>query len=338
MEGQDQYVSSHPAATLFPLMSDAELEPLVASMREGGFDPESPVLRYRGQVLDGRNRLRAAEIAGVAPAYRDLPDDCDPYIESWKHNGARRHLPPSQIAAIGVLVFEQSTAWQHEREERRMAANGARAEKAKAQHAVSNPRNGESSGRASDEAPPESRTDVGKTAKLIAAHAGVSRSTVERMQKLAKEDPQKLLSIAHGEKAERAPVRPRIDREQRRADVQRLHDQGLGTMAIARALKLDSATVSAVKVELGVGATVPSCRLWRDIQHATASVSGAGQRFEELATRLEKQDIQATAKEVEQCQKSLSKTVRQIRLLLGALQKAELLPGSTNSEPIQVEG
>lgn len=319
-------MSCHHAATLFPLMSDADLEPLVASMREGGFDAEHPVLRYRGEVLDGRNRLRAAELAGVQPVYRDLPDDCDPYIESWKHNGARRHLPPSQIAAIGVMVIEQSDTWKREREERRMAANVARAEKAKGQ--ISTQTRDEAGrvqpGGASHEARPGQKTDAGKTAKLIADHAGISRSTVERMQKLGKEDPAKLVAIARGEKSERKRPVPRINREQRHADVLRLHQQGMRTVEIARELRIHPDLVSEAKVALGIAATSPARKLWADIEHATTTLSGAGQRFEELSLCLGSQSqLQTTAEEIESCVRSLAKAIHQVRLLQNALKSAK---------------
>lgn len=143
-----------------------------------------------------------------------------------KNNGARRHLPPSQIAAIGVLIFERSQVWRREREERRMAANAARAERSKGnQNAAKSRSEGPENSGTSPEVPlfSGSRSDsTNSEAKLIATHAGVGRSTVQRMQKLAKEDPTKLLSIARGEKRERQPPPPRVDREQRRADVRRL--------------------------------------------------------------------------------------------------------------------
>ncbi len=104
-------MNSHSAAELFPLLDDATLKPLVDSMRTSGFDASKPVLLYRGDVLDGRNRLRAAELAGVEPVFADVHDDCDPYVESWKHNGARRDLDPDQKTAIYLKVLAASDAW-----------------------------------------------------------------------------------------------------------------------------------------------------------------------------------------------------------------------------------
>src|SRR5215469_352563 len=64
----------HPAAELFPLMSPAELKELAEDIKKNGLvspvalwqadptDPDSPL-----QLLDGRNRLDAIEIAAGSP-------------------------------------------------------------------------------------------------------------------------------------------------------------------------------------------------------------------------------------------------------------------------------
>jgi hypothetical protein len=55
----------HPACLAFPLLPDAELRELADDIKLRGL--LHPVVLYQGQVLDGRNRLAACEIAGVAP-------------------------------------------------------------------------------------------------------------------------------------------------------------------------------------------------------------------------------------------------------------------------------
>lgn len=57
----------HPAAELFPMIKDAELGLLVEDIVEHGL--REPILVYQGLILDGRNRLRACEIAGVEPRF-----------------------------------------------------------------------------------------------------------------------------------------------------------------------------------------------------------------------------------------------------------------------------
>jgi ParB-like chromosome segregation protein Spo0J len=56
-------ISSHPAADLFPFMSDDELAELAVDIRAHGL--LEPIVLLDGLVLDGRNRLRACEAAGV---------------------------------------------------------------------------------------------------------------------------------------------------------------------------------------------------------------------------------------------------------------------------------
>jgi ParB-like chromosome segregation protein Spo0J len=58
---------SYHACLAFPMMSQAELQALAEDLRQQG--QLHPVVMYRGQVLDGRNRLVACEIAGVEPRF-----------------------------------------------------------------------------------------------------------------------------------------------------------------------------------------------------------------------------------------------------------------------------
>ncbi|HEX5442465.1 MAG TPA: hypothetical protein VFW87_01490, partial [Pirellulales bacterium] len=57
----------HPAATLFPLMHGVPLGELAADIAENGL--REPIVCTDGLVLDGRNRLRACEMAEVEPRF-----------------------------------------------------------------------------------------------------------------------------------------------------------------------------------------------------------------------------------------------------------------------------
>src|SRR5947209_16408489 len=84
----------HPEALEYPLMPEAELAAMVADMKANGYDPKFPILRVRGKGIDGRNREIAAEKAGVAPCYLDLPDDTDLKATVERYNDHRRHETP----------------------------------------------------------------------------------------------------------------------------------------------------------------------------------------------------------------------------------------------------
>ena len=52
-----QSLTAHPLAKLFPDLPDPEFAALVEDIRENGV--KIPILVYRGQILDGRQRYRA---------------------------------------------------------------------------------------------------------------------------------------------------------------------------------------------------------------------------------------------------------------------------------------
>ena len=94
----------HRAAELFPMMNAAALQGLADDIREHG--QREPVVLFHGAVLDGRNRLRACEFAGVEPQFvtRDDADVGDPIDFVLSLNKHRRHLEPQQLAALSVRV------------------------------------------------------------------------------------------------------------------------------------------------------------------------------------------------------------------------------------------
>ncbi len=81
--------SVHPAAAVFPMLPNDELEALAESIADVGL--LSPiVLTPDGDVLDGRNRLAACELAEVEPSY--VVHDGDPVAFVAACNVNRRHM------------------------------------------------------------------------------------------------------------------------------------------------------------------------------------------------------------------------------------------------------
>jgi hypothetical protein len=108
----------HPAADLFPLMSESELRELGEDIKKNGL--RSPITVYNGELLDGRNRLDAMVLAGIEIEIRlphkgtlsfhrldidgiyaqqgvsELPPCTDPYAYVLSANIHRRHLTADQ--------------------------------------------------------------------------------------------------------------------------------------------------------------------------------------------------------------------------------------------------
>ena len=74
-------MDSHPYADLFPMMTAAEQDALAEDIAENGL--RQPIVRYKGKVLDGRNRLIACETAGVEPTFIDFEGDDEGAVSPW---------------------------------------------------------------------------------------------------------------------------------------------------------------------------------------------------------------------------------------------------------------
>lgn len=99
----------HPAAELFPLMEGDEFDGLVESIRSQGLR-EPAWLTKDGELLDGRNRVRACQAAGVKPTFRTYNGD-QPVEFVIALNLNRRHLTEGQkafVALNAVALLEQS--------------------------------------------------------------------------------------------------------------------------------------------------------------------------------------------------------------------------------------
>lgn len=92
-------MTSHKYAQLFPMSPDAELADMAADVKQRGL--LNPIIVLNGEVLDGRNRLRACELAEVTPIFVDYAGT-DPLADVLSWNLHRRQLTASQRAMVAT--------------------------------------------------------------------------------------------------------------------------------------------------------------------------------------------------------------------------------------------
>lgn len=152
----------HPLCAVFPRLAGAEFDSLRDDIKANGL--RSPIVLHEGMILDGGNRYRACLDAGVNPRFVEFAGDSLVSFV-WSVNGGRRHLTPSQRAAIVASLQDWEKAQAH---------GGAR------------------------------RGDQVIFVSLeTAAHrseqSGVSVITQRRADRVARTDPALALKVAHGE-------------------------------------------------------------------------------------------------------------------------------------------
>ena len=93
----------HPAAELFPMLSDEAYAQLRDDIRQHGQLDE--IILFEGRVLDGRNRLRACVELGIDPFHAELEECKSPVAYVLSKNLHRRHLTSSQLAAVATKAL-----------------------------------------------------------------------------------------------------------------------------------------------------------------------------------------------------------------------------------------
>ena len=88
----------HPLANIFPLVEGPAFDALVADIKANGV--RDPLVMHEGLLLDGRNRWRAAEAAGITITDKDIKQfdskkDGDPLAFVISMNLQRRQLDDS---------------------------------------------------------------------------------------------------------------------------------------------------------------------------------------------------------------------------------------------------
>jgi hypothetical protein len=91
----------HEYANIYRMLPDIELTKLAADIKEKG--QLLPITSYENQILDGRNRYRACEIAGVKPKIETYTGD-DPLGLIASLNDHRRHDTENERAMVGARM------------------------------------------------------------------------------------------------------------------------------------------------------------------------------------------------------------------------------------------
>src|SRR5262245_53202264 len=100
----------HPAADVFPMMSDEELAELGADIMKNGL--QHPIIwwdRFDGEriLIDGRNRIEAMERIGIKPEWCfKVHYGDDPTARIISLNIRRRHLTKQQQADLIVAAHK----------------------------------------------------------------------------------------------------------------------------------------------------------------------------------------------------------------------------------------
>jgi hypothetical protein len=94
----------HPIAALFPMMTDDELNELANDIKDNGLI--HPIVKKDGLIIDGRNRLKACELANVEPQFTEFDgESIEAYIVSA--NLSRRNLTKGQQAMAYAMIYPE---------------------------------------------------------------------------------------------------------------------------------------------------------------------------------------------------------------------------------------
>ena len=105
----------HPIARMFPLDNDGpEFHAFAEDIRVNKL--QQPIVLHEGKILDGRRRYLACKQLGVSPKFWEWAGTESPLDFVVSLNLHRRHLAPSQRAAIGLKLLEEEKPKAKERQ------------------------------------------------------------------------------------------------------------------------------------------------------------------------------------------------------------------------------
>lgn len=97
-------IAVHPAAKLFEMLPKAALQAMADDIKANGL--REPIVLWEEQILDGRNRMTACQMAGVPPTFTTLLHCPDPYDYVRSANLHRRHLTDDDRAFCAARMKE----------------------------------------------------------------------------------------------------------------------------------------------------------------------------------------------------------------------------------------
>jgi hypothetical protein len=178
-------LTPHPLAALFPDMPTADFAVLVEDIRQHGV--RVPILVYRGQILDGRQRYRACQqLNRSCPTVRW--NGRDPWLEVQSRNLVRRHLAKDQVYAICKLAADQCAEITRMIEAAKTEAKRRQVPKPSVPHRLER-----------GDTVPRPQGRIKESADVIGAQLGVSGTIVKRVDRLARQAPELVQKVAAGE-------------------------------------------------------------------------------------------------------------------------------------------
>jgi ParB-like chromosome segregation protein Spo0J len=159
----EETLKTHPVAAIFPLLDGDELQQLADDIRAHGL--LEPIITHEGKILDGRNRQRACELAGIEPGYEEwVSNGRTPLEFAIAKNLHRRHLTSAQKAVLALDLLPQL---EQEAKERQRLSKGRGKKVPRTQETFS-----------------DTGTATAKAAELV----GISHSSVEKAKSIQRQD------------------------------------------------------------------------------------------------------------------------------------------------------